>query len=147
MRQSYGHHFKRTGDNASECDAYVWGSNTNYTLGLGHEQVKTIPDINEFFRRENLKCQQVAISKFHSAFLTQNGAVYTCGHGRGGRLGHSHNESMLTPKIVKSLMEHKVTSISLGIDHSLFLTSSGQVRGHTLITLLNLADFCRFLTN
>ena len=69
----------------------------------------------------------MAISKFHSAFLTQNGAVYTCGHGRGGRLGHSHNESMLTPKIVKSLMEHKVTSISLGIDHSLFLTSSGQV--------------------
>ena len=132
MRASYGHHFKRTGDNISECDAYVWGSNTNYTLGLGHEQVKTIPDINEFFRKENLKCQQVAISKFHSAFLTQSNdkktAVYTCGHGRGGRLGHGHNESILTPKMVKSFIEHKVTALSLGIDHSLFLTSSGQVR-------------------
>ena len=127
LRQSYGHHFKRTCDNASKCDAYVWGCNTNYNLGLGHEQVKAVPDINEFFRKENLKCKQVAISKFHSAFLTVDGTVYTCGHGRGGRLGHGHNESILTPKMVKIFVDHKVTALSLGIDHSLFLTSAGQV--------------------
>ena len=127
LRKSYGHHFKRTGLEVSKCNAYLWGSNTNYNLGFGHHQAKATPELNEFFRKENVKISQVATSKFHSAFLSVDGAIFTCGHGRGGRLGHGHNESILSPKSIKSLSEFNVTSVSLGIDHSLFLTSNGQV--------------------
>ena len=31
---------------------------------------------------------QVSLSKYHSAFVSSEGLVYTCGHGLGGRLGH-----------------------------------------------------------
>ena len=49
------------------------------------------------------------------------------GHGHGGRLGHGHEESLLHPKAIKCLSEFKITDVSLGIDHTLFLTSNGQV--------------------
>lgn len=32
--------------------------------------------------------KQIVMSKYHSVFLTQEGQIYTCGHGQGGRLGH-----------------------------------------------------------
>ena len=33
--------------------------------------------------------------KFHSVFLSVDGKVFTCGHGRGGRLGHGNEETLL----------------------------------------------------
>ena len=33
--------------------------------------------------------------RYHSVYLTSGGAVYTCGHGRGGRLGLGHEEPTL----------------------------------------------------
>ena len=86
---------------ASDCDVYVWGTNDNFVLGLGHEAERSAPDIIEFFRKEKVKCRDVHLSKFHSAFLTSDGGVYTCGHGRGGRLGHGSEESQLHPKLSK----------------------------------------------
>jgi alpha-tubulin suppressor-like RCC1 family protein len=33
--------------------------------------------------------------KFHAVFLTDNGNVWTCGHGLGGRLGHGDENTIL----------------------------------------------------
>ena len=38
---------------------------------------------------------QVVLCKFHSVFLTEEGVVLTCGHGRGGRLGHGREQSVV----------------------------------------------------
>ena len=69
-------------------EPYVWGANTNYNLGLGTNTARLQPDLVDSLRREGHSVMQVELQKFHSAFLTRGGAVLTCGHGRGGRLGH-----------------------------------------------------------
>ena len=38
---------------------------------------------------------QVVLCKFHTVFLSHRGAVFTCGHGRGGRLGHKNEQSII----------------------------------------------------
>ena len=40
-------------------------------------------------------CVQVVLEKFHSVLLTSCGVVLTCGHGRGGRLGHGSEASLV----------------------------------------------------
>lgn len=54
--------------------------------------------------------------------------VFTCGHGRGGRLGHGNEQPQLTPRRVKDLPGGQLCSdAALGVDHSVFLTESGVV--------------------
>ena len=38
---------------------------------------------------------QVILCKFHSVFLTSTGRVLTCGLGRGGRLGHGNELTLI----------------------------------------------------
>lgn len=38
---------------------------------------------------------QVAMSKYHSVFCSDVGQIYTCGHGLGGRLGQSDEQTYL----------------------------------------------------
>ena len=42
---------------------------------------------------------QVVLNKYHTVFLTDSGAVYTCGHGLGGRLGHGDELTALVRKL------------------------------------------------
>lgn len=35
------------------------------------------------------------MDKYHTLFLSDNGSVYSCGFGVGGRLGHDNEESVL----------------------------------------------------
>ena len=37
----------------------------------------------------------MALEKFHSVLLSSCGVVLTCGHGRGGRLGHGSEASVV----------------------------------------------------
>lgn len=109
------------------CDAYVWGTNANFNLGLESQQSKTTPEPVENFKRENVGVKQVVMCTFHTVFLTSDGRVYTCGHGHGGRLGHGNEQTSLIPKQVKALSGEECAQVAAGVDHTVILTSKGAV--------------------
>lgn len=41
------------------CQLYVWGTNTNYTLGTGNPHSRPQPDPLEHFRKSNISVKQV----------------------------------------------------------------------------------------
>jgi len=106
-------------------EAYVWGTNANYNLGLGTNTTRNNPDILNQFRSEGTTISKVCLQKFHSAFVTRNGSVFTCGNGMGGRLGHGSETMQLIPKAVQ--LSGSCVDASLGVDHSMFLNEHGMV--------------------
>ena len=55
--------------------------------------------------------------------LTQNGHMYTCGQGQGGRLGTGFEDHLIEPRLVATDVE----MVSAAPDHSAVVTSKGQV--------------------
>jgi alpha-tubulin suppressor-like RCC1 family protein len=41
------------------CEAYVWGTNANFNLGLGNLQSRTTPELMDSFRRASINIKQV----------------------------------------------------------------------------------------
>lgn len=115
---------------ADPCEVYVWGSNKNFTLGLSSEQSPKHPEILEAFRRDSISVQKVEMHKFHSVFLANTGEVYTCGHGLGGRLGLSTENTTLNVTQISCLTKMdmgRCIDIAAGQDHTVFLMENGQV--------------------
>lgn len=114
-------------------EIYVWGSNTNYTLGP--QQERSVPEIMDIFHRQNpnLIVKQVCLSRFHCVIVSTDGRVFSCGHGQGGRLGLSTELAVLVPNAIKFSHKNQPSNVvcmkaSIAQDHSVFLTDSGQVR-------------------
>ena len=109
-------------------EGYVWGTNENFNLGLGHHQQKNQPVIIEQLRRSGNYISKVVLQKFHSEVLTTEGSILTFGHGQGGRLGHGNEDSQLSPRCISTLKDSVIcVDIALGIDHSMFLGSNGTI--------------------
>ncbi|XP_054716016.1 inhibitor of Bruton tyrosine kinase-like isoform X2 [Uloborus diversus] len=108
-------------------EVYAWGSNVNCNLGLGKVQSRDVPELLEVFRKDFISIKQVDICKFHSAFLSTNGKVYTCGYGHGGRLGQGNEDTCLVPSLVKGIGSQQCLQVAAGQDHLLFLLEGGQV--------------------
>ncbi|XP_025837638.1 inhibitor of Bruton tyrosine kinase [Agrilus planipennis] len=110
-------------------EIYVWGQNTNYTLGP--HQARSLPERLDLFYKENpdVEICCVCLEKFHSILLTRDGKVFASGHGQGGRLGLSTEETVLLPKQVrfgKAVALFNIKQISIARDHSVFLNENGQ---------------------
>lgn len=77
-----------------------------------------------------LMIQDVVLSKLHSAILTTDtiSNLYVCGIGRGGRLGlgDENTRFSFTP-VQGGLSDRKVVQIALGQNHSMAVTSTGEL--------------------
>jgi len=112
-------------ERSAPLEPYLWGSNSNYNLGLGTNTIRTVPDLLDQFRRSATYLSSVSLGKFHSGFVTSAGVVLTCGHGRGGRLGHGSETMQLLPSPVT--LPGPCISLALGLDHTVFLCEGGTV--------------------
>ncbi|KAH8194275.1 hypothetical protein TruAng_011563 [Truncatella angustata] len=77
-----------------------------------------------------LMVQDVIMGKLHTAILTTDpiSNLYICGVGRGGRLGLGDENAQFTFKPVQNgLLDKKVTQIALGLNHSMAVTSNGEL--------------------
>ncbi|KAI5866307.1 hypothetical protein GGS23DRAFT_380692 [Durotheca rogersii] len=149
-------------------EAFTFGSNNNFTLGLGDEDDRQFPEriqlkrpdhlVQRFYdqyleennRQSNgedslsldsagvpaliqnrpLVIQDVVLSKLHSAVLTTDPVsnLYVCGIGRGGRLGlGDENTRFNFIPVQGGLSQKKVVQVSLGQNHSMAVTSAGEL--------------------
>jgi hypothetical protein len=87
----------------SGCDLlpYIESSLFIGKLGHGGEENVTVPCYIPSL--ENIKTTFIAAGCEHSAIITDSGALYTWGHGDGGRLGHGDGAQCPLPTCVKAL--------------------------------------------
>ncbi|KAJ1981806.1 hypothetical protein H4R35_000572 [Dimargaris xerosporica] len=131
-------------------ELYTWGLNQNY--GLGHPDLtdrrhpegiplplpsllgaspspsfpalRAVPELVALSRRTIV---QVTMARYHTVVVTNEARcnVYSCGVGSGGRLGGT-TETSIQLRPVPGLPQ-QIARVALGRDHTVFLTTMGQV--------------------
>ncbi|KAL9905493.1 probable E3 ubiquitin-protein ligase HERC4 isoform X2 [Glossina fuscipes] len=110
---------------------FGWGRNNAGQLGLNDYNNRYYPTQLKTLR--SLGVRYIACGEEFSAFLTNDGGVFTCGSGRYGQLGHGGNANEVLPRMVMELMGSTITQIACGNRHTLALVPSrGRVYGFGL---------------
>eukprot|EP00117_Sycon_ciliatum_P029264 scpid13532/ scgid2313/ Inhibitor of Bruton tyrosine kinase len=121
--------FAQPQDGFPQLAPLTWGTNVNNLLGHADVKPRAQPDFLPLLVgcKRSVGCTdrhvqpKAALSKFHMILVTSRGEVFTCGHGRGGRLGHGGEESELKPRIVEFLLKSAVHLVAAGQNHSVFV--------------------------
>ena len=107
---------------------YSNASSPALSIGASQEVEDTVPAV---IRSRRLLIQDVRLAKFHSAILTTDpeGNLYVAGHGPGGRLGTGDENTRFhfVPILGGGLASRKVVDVGLGQDHTVAVTSHGEV--------------------
>ena len=64
---------------------------------------------------------------YHTAALTKDGKVFTCGNNCNGQLGHDDDEERRIPTKVESLDGLFIVKIACGEMHTVAITDKGEV--------------------
>ncbi|KAJ3347170.1 hypothetical protein HDU83_002330 [Entophlyctis luteolus] len=78
----------------------------------------------------NPRITKLAMSKYHTVLSTNDG-VFSFGFGAGGRLGQGHEETVLLPRMMRTvdeeILKDEVECIAAGPDHTIIVFKTGQV--------------------
>eukprot|EP00747_Dinoflagellata_sp_TGD_P215221 gnl/TRDRNA2_/TRDRNA2_87937_c0_seq2.p1 gnl/TRDRNA2_/TRDRNA2_87937_c0~~gnl/TRDRNA2_/TRDRNA2_87937_c0_seq2.p1 ORF type:complete len:359 (-),score=23.74 gnl/TRDRNA2_/TRDRNA2_87937_c0_seq2:53-1129(-) len=104
---------------------YSWGDGDEGKLGHGTEQSLFSPTVIQSLK--TVRICGIEAGADHSMALAEDGAVYSWGCGRLGRLGHGDQLRQLYPRTVSALQSIRISYIAAGSMHSLALSSDGSV--------------------
>lgn len=95
-------------------------------LGTSFEWGEPIVQAREVLLPENAgACVEVAAGNLHSLFLCEAGAIFSCGGGWEGPLGHGDEGTLAVPRPIAALAHVHVERIAAGAAHSLAVASGG----------------------
>ncbi|XP_041049830.1 probable E3 ubiquitin-protein ligase HERC6 isoform X2 [Carcharodon carcharias] len=104
---------------------FSWGRNNHGQLGLKNTEGKVSPCHVKQMKKLNVT--YISCGSRHTAVLTKDGRVFTCGDGRAGQLGLSTTASVSTFQKVEQI-EGEVSQIACGSYHTLaYIPSSDLV--------------------
>lgn len=84
---------------------------------LGHASEENLSSPCIIPSLENVRVQSISAGCEHSGVITEDGKLYTWGHGDGGRLGHGDNEPRTIPTLVAALEKmHTRYKVLYGVD-------------------------------
>mmetsp|Transcript_67928 Transcript_67928/g.196699 ORF Transcript_67928/g.196699 Transcript_67928/m.196699 type:complete len:982 (+) Transcript_67928:42-2987(+) len=105
---------------------FAWGANRRHQLGLNLEpEQQRVPA--PLLPLEGVRIAKVATHESHSLFLTEEGAVWSCGMGFCGILGHGDVEERHQPHVIEALSHSRVIDVAVGVRHSVAVSDKGQV--------------------
>ncbi|KAJ7564508.1 hypothetical protein O6H91_02G020300 [Diphasiastrum complanatum] len=107
-----------------KCDVVTWGRGSGGALG--HGDIATIPFPKIVHSLQGKKIRYVAAGWNHTAFIAENGKIFTCGDGAFGQLGHGDLKSCSTPRMIIELSLQTVSFVACGMRHTLALVIGGE---------------------
>lgn len=114
---------------------FGWGRNDCGQLGVGDVVNRVSPTLLKSIRTQYVK--YICAGNCHTAILTNEGRIFTCGLNLSGQLGHGapakndlQPSNVVVPQQVFELMGNVVTQIACGNLHTLtFVPHTGQIYG------------------
>jgi len=110
---------------------YLQTSSTNAAKENSLPNPKSVSDLPTLISHRPIVIRDVALSKLHSAILTNDpeSNLYVCGFGPGGRLGTGDELTRFSYVPIEggALAGQRVTKVALGQNHSLAVTSEGSI--------------------
>ena len=110
----------------SSGNLYTWGE---YSSGTGFSEPSTDPLINSPRRVPdfNSNVSKVSMGRWHTAVITTDGQLYTCGYGKKGSLGHQIHENYGAVKLVDFFKDKKVVDVACDGNYTVALTEDGKL--------------------
>jgi alpha-tubulin suppressor-like RCC1 family protein len=109
----------------SDGSVYTFGLNDHYQLGHSTDKEQVNVPLEVPIPEPAIA---VAAGNFHTLCLTTSGNIWAWGRNKKGELGlGSDIESTGTPRLVASLKNEKISAIAAGAEHSLALSTTGEV--------------------
>jgi alpha-tubulin suppressor-like RCC1 family protein len=111
----------------SERNVFSWGNGENGILGHGNEFGLDKPMLIKELQKEEII--YIAAGEFSSAAIDARGQLYMWGRGKYGILGLGTEDNISIPKMVidQAFQDVKVFYVSLGIYHTLCLSSKNII--------------------
>lgn len=97
----------------------TWGRGTSGQLGHGEMVNNLQPNLVK--ELEGIVITHVSAGWNHSGFVSENGAIFTCGDGSFGQLGCGDYNSQCYPREVSYFASKPVEQVACGMRHSLVL--------------------------
>lgn len=110
----------------SSGNVYTWGK---FSSGTGFSEYSSDPVLSKPRPLPHFESNvtKVSMGQWHSAMITTDGKLHTCGYGRKGCLGHDNYDDEWAPNPVEFFANKKVIDVVCDGTYTLALTEDGSL--------------------